>query len=43
MSSVVSGSITAFFLFDVAEAIDLPGVQSAIGAERMSCGSGPRR
>ena len=32
MSSVVSGSVTAFFLFDVAEAIDLPRVQSAIGA-----------
>jgi hypothetical protein len=32
MSSLVSGSITAFFLFDVAEAIDLPRVQSAIGA-----------
>jgi len=32
MPSVVSGSVTAFFLFDVAEAIDLPRVQSAIGA-----------
>ena len=31
MSGVVSGHITAFFLFDVAEAVDLAGVQRELG------------
>ena len=32
MSGVVSGHITAFFLYDVAEAIDLAGLQRKLGA-----------
>jgi len=32
MSTVVSGSVTAFFLFDVAEAIDLERAQAAVGS-----------
>jgi len=31
VSGVVSGHITAFFLFDVAEAIDLSGLQRELG------------
>jgi hypothetical protein len=31
VNGVVSGHITAFFLFDVAEAIDLAGVQRELG------------
>ena len=31
MNGVISGHITAFFLFDVAEAIHLPGVQHELG------------
>src|SRR4026208_492395 len=31
MNGVVSGHITAFFLFDVAEAIDLGGLQRELG------------
>ena len=31
MNGVISGQITAFFLFDVAEAIDLAGVQRELG------------
>lgn len=32
MSGVISGHITAFFLYDVAEAIDLAGLQRTLGA-----------
>jgi hypothetical protein len=32
MSRSISGSLTAFFLYDVAEAIDLPGVATIIGS-----------
>jgi hypothetical protein len=32
MSSIVPGSVTAFFLYDVADAIDLPRIQTEIGA-----------
>jgi hypothetical protein len=32
VDGMISGQITAFFLFDVAEAIDLGGVQRAVGA-----------
>lgn len=32
MATIASGSLTAFFLYDVAEAIDLPTVGRLIGA-----------
>jgi hypothetical protein len=32
MAAIASATITAFYLFDVAEQIDLPGVRAAVGA-----------
>ena len=41
MAELLSGQVTAFFLFDVAEGVDLPTVRSSVGASAESPRSRP--